>query len=142
MQVNERVWRGFYDLQKLRWDINYNSNAGAEILFSYLVKYALKQGEHHHSGGISNLARSTYSAYNGGPSQVSRYRRSNVASSHKKIDELFWEKYRVVNTGHEMNVAKCLGGEVTASAKLKVLASTSGKTTGKKNVGVFTLSAW
>ncbi len=25
MQVNERVWRGFYDLQKLRWDINYNS---------------------------------------------------------------------------------------------------------------------
>ena len=23
MQVNERVWRGMYDLRKLRWDIRY-----------------------------------------------------------------------------------------------------------------------
>ena len=129
MQVNELVWRGFYDLQKLRWDINYNSSAGAEILLNYLVFYAVKQGENRHSGGISNLARSTYSAYNGGPSQVSRYRRSNVESSHKKIDESFWEKYRQVDSGHELNVAKCLGGALTASAKPKVATGSSGKTT-------------
>jgi cell division septation protein DedD len=132
MQVNERVWRGFYDLQKLRWDFNYNSSAGAEILFNYLVKYALKQGEHRHSGGISNLARSTYSAYNGGPSQVSRYRRSDVASSHQKIDQLFWDKYQQVDAGREMNVAKCLGGEETASAGPKAPASAAEKKPGAR----------
>jgi septal ring-binding cell division protein DamX len=127
MQVNERVWRGFYDIQKLRWDINYNSNAGAEILINYLLKYAIKQGEQRHSGGISNLARSTYSAYNGGPSQASRYRQSNVASPNKKKDALFWEKYQAVHSGQEMNVAKCLGGDMSAAVKPKTPASASGK---------------
>ena len=110
MQINERVWRGFYDLQKLRWDIDYNSSAGAEVLLDYLVKYALKQGEQNRAGGLDNLARASYSAYNGGPSQVSRYRRSDVASSHKKIDTAFWDKYQQVNAGNEMAVSRCLGG--------------------------------
>ena len=112
MQVNEKVWRGFYDLQKLRWDINYNSSAGAEILLNYLVNYALKRGEHKQSGGAVNLARATYSAYNGGPGQVSRYRSSKVAASHKKIDSLFWEKYQQVDAGKAGNVAGCLGADL------------------------------
>ena len=112
MQVNEKVWRGFYDLQKLRWDINYNSSAGAEILLNYLVNYALKRGEHKQSGGAVNLARATYSAYNGGPGQVSRYRSSKVAASHRKIDSLFWEKYQQVDAGKAGNVAGCLGADL------------------------------
>jgi hypothetical protein len=67
MQINERVWRGFYDQQRLRWDIDYNSSAGAEVLIDYLLKYAIRKGEHQQPGGISNLARASYSAYNGGP---------------------------------------------------------------------------
>jgi hypothetical protein len=125
MQVNERVWRGFYDLQKLRWDIDYNITAGAEILLNYLVKYAVKKDEHRQSGGVSNLARSTYSAYNGGPRQVSRYRRSDVAPFHRKIDQLFWDKYQQVDAGRELNVAKCLGGDVTVTAP-KPLPSDAG----------------
>lgn len=117
MQVNERVWRGFYDVQKLRWDIGYNSGAGAEVLLDYLVKYALKQGEHQRPGGQANLARASYSAYNGGPRQVSRYRRSDVAPAHRKIDAAFWEKYRQVDAGNEMQVAACLGGKAPASAR-------------------------
>ena len=112
MQVNERVWRGFYDLQKLRWDINYNSRAGAEILLDYMVKYAVKRGEHSQPGGITNLARASYSAYNGGPGQVARYRSAKVAAAHKKIDKLFWDKYQQVDAGKAMNVAACLGEEL------------------------------
>jgi len=115
MQVNGKVWRGFYDLQKLRWDINYNSSAGSEILLNYLVKYALKRGEHKHSGGAVNLARASYSAYNGGPGQVSRYRSSNVAASHRKIDALFWEKYQQVDAGKASNVAGCLGTDLAGA---------------------------
>ncbi len=116
MQVNERVWRGFYDMNKLRWDINYNSTVGSEILLNYMVRYALKRGEHKQPGGINNLARASYSAYNGGPGQVTRYRSSKVAVPHKKIDSLFWEKYRQVDAGKVMNVANCLGEELAESA--------------------------
>ena len=28
MQINERVWRGMYDLHRLRWNIWYNAWAG------------------------------------------------------------------------------------------------------------------
>jgi septal ring-binding cell division protein DamX len=115
MQVNERVWRGFYDVQQLRWDIGYNSGAGAEVLLDYLVKYALKQGEHQRPGGEANLARASYSAYNGGPRQVSRYRRADVPPELRRIDAAFWEKYRQVDAGRELHVATCLGGTPPAA---------------------------
>jgi len=112
MQVNERVWRGFYDLQKLRWDIDYNGATGSEILLSYLLRYALKRGEHQQPGGLNNLARASYSAYNGGPGQVTRYRNPRAAAEHRRIDDLFWEKYRQVDAGKARNVARCLGEEL------------------------------
>ncbi|MFT6925312.1 MAG: hypothetical protein ACJAZP_000892 [Psychromonas sp.] len=115
MQINERVWRGLYNTQKLRWDIAYNARAGTEILLGYLVKYSLKRGEHKQRGGLDNLARSAYSAYNGGPSKTSRYRDAQAISPHKKIDAAFWKKYQAVKQGNELQVAQCLGGEVIAS---------------------------
>ncbi len=139
MQINERVWRGFYDIQKLRWDIAYNSRAGTEVLLNYLVKYALKRGEQKQPGGLDNLARASYSAYNGGPSQVSRYRNPRVASTHKKVDTAFWKKYQQVKAGNEMNVAQCLGGEAAAAGKTRrkttVLKKTPVKTKEKAAAG-------
>ncbi|MDH3880864.1 MAG: DUF4403 family protein, partial [Desulfobacteraceae bacterium] len=110
LQINEKVWRGFYSPSKLKWNITYNVRAGSEILFKFMVNYALKQREHKHGGDLSNLARATYSAYNGGPSQVSRYRKNDVPAAHKKIDTAFWKKYQQVNQGQELAVAQCLGG--------------------------------
>jgi len=110
MQINERVWRGLYDMHRLRWDIDYNSSAGAEVLINYLTRYAIRNGEQTHSGGITNLARASYSAYNGGPSRVSRYRSADVPAAHRKIDAAFWDKFQQVDAGHAMRVAACLGG--------------------------------
>jgi septal ring-binding cell division protein DamX len=133
MQINERVWRGFYDIQKLRWDIAYNSRAGAEVLLNYLAKYALKQGEHKRSGGFDNLARASYSAYNGGPSQVARYRNPSVVSTHKKVDTAFWKKYQQVKAGNELNVAQCLGSKTMVSANVQPAAKAGKKMgSGKK----------
>ena len=109
MQINEQVWRGLYDTQKLRWDTDYNARAGIEVLGSYLVRYALKRGEQKLPGGLDNLARSTYSAYNGGPSQTSRYRNAKAAAAFKKIDAAFWKKYQAVKQGRELQVSECLG---------------------------------
>ena len=38
MQINERVWREIYDIDRLRWNIRYNARAGCEILDLYVTK--------------------------------------------------------------------------------------------------------
>jgi len=109
MQINERVWRGFYDLQKLRRDIAYNSAAGVEVLLDYLVKHAIRREEHLLEGGLDNLARASYSAYNGGPSKTSRYRRQDASAYQKKVDAAFWKKYQWINEEYFARIARCLG---------------------------------
>jgi hypothetical protein len=105
MQVNRNTWRGVYDLQGLGGDIQYNSSAGGEILVYYLARHAIRKGEDKQQGG--NLARATYSAYNGGPGQVGRYRAAKVSPALRKVDEAFWQKFQVVSSGHEMEVKSC-----------------------------------
>jgi hypothetical protein len=105
MQVNRNTWRGVYDLKGLNGDIQYNGNAGGEILLNYLTKHAIRKNEDKQAGG--NLARATYSAYNGGPSAVGRYRGVRQSPVWKKVDEAFWEKFKAVSAGNEMAVKSC-----------------------------------
>jgi hypothetical protein len=105
MQVNRNTWRGMYDLKGLGGDIEYNGNAGGEILLNYLTRTAIRKGEDKQPGG--HLARATYSAYNGGPSAVGRYRGVRQRAEWKKVDEAFWEKFQQVSAGREMDVRQC-----------------------------------
>ena len=105
MQVNRNTWRSVYDLKGLNGDIQYNGNAGGEILLYYLTKHAIRKNEDKQAGG--NLARATYSAYNGGPGAVRRYRGVRQSPVWKKVDEAFWEKFQVVSAGNEIGVKSC-----------------------------------
>ena len=105
MQVNRNTWRSLYDLKGLNGDIQYNGNAGGEILLYYLTKYAIRKNEDKQAGG--NLARATYSAYNGGPGALGRYRGVRQAPVWKKVDEAFWQKFQMVSAGDEMAVKSC-----------------------------------
>jgi hypothetical protein len=107
MQVNEQVWRGFYDVDGLNWDIGYNARAGADILRHYLVDYAIAKDEQIASGDVQNLARATYAMYNGGPGAMTRYRDGGVSESLRAIDETFWEKYQTIQKGDPLAVAEC-----------------------------------
>ena len=105
MQVNRHTWRGLYDLNGLSGDIEYNSNAGSEILLYYLSRYAIPKKEDKQAGG--QLARATYSAYNGGPRALGRYRTASTIPALKKVDEAFWAKFQSVSAGQELAVKGC-----------------------------------
>ena len=107
MQVNRHTWRGVYDLNGLAGDIEYNSNAGSEILLYYLARFAIPKKEDKQPGG--HLARATYSAYNGGPGQLARYRNASTIPALKKVDEAFWAKFRTVSADQELAVKSCYG---------------------------------
>ena len=108
MQINQRVWRGMYDVQGLRGDIAYNARAGTEIAIHYLNDYAIRRGEHKQKLPDST-ARATYCIYNGGPGAIRRYRNPKASSSGRAIDSKFWDKYKAVKAGREMDVATCWG---------------------------------
>jgi soluble lytic murein transglycosylase-like protein len=104
MQVNRRVWRGFFDLQKLAWDIVYNAGAGCEILAQLLARYATREA----GSSPDAAARATYSAYNAGPDAYRRWRSGNVPAAERAIDEAFWTKYRAMATGRVRDEVLCL----------------------------------
>ena len=105
MQVNKHVWRGFYSLTRLQWDVVYNVSAGDEILMR-MMRHAADKGAGK-SGQPAELARSAYSAYNGGPGAWSRWRRHNVPADVRQIDEAFWKKYRAMEQGQSFDILRC-----------------------------------
>lgn len=110
MQVNERVWRGLYDLNRLRWDIHYNAAAGSEIAALYLKRYASRKEIREKNLDDETMARLVYAMYNGGPSQRTKFlKRLSVNNLHES-DELFWEKFQMVSAGEVNKVSLCLVG--------------------------------
>ena len=104
MQVNKRVWRGFYNIDRLKWDVLYNAGAGVEIL-SRMMEYAVRSGGRDPKGAA--LARSAYAGYNGGPAALHRWTRHEPAEQ-RAIDNAFWQKYQVVQHGESIDIMSCV----------------------------------
>jgi hypothetical protein len=110
MQVNPRVWRGFFSIDGLSWSIRYNALAGGEVLLHYLRDYALARGEAA-LGGPDALVRATYATYHGGPSHMQRYRQTKgVRAVLTKIDKAFLSKYKTLAGGDVQVVRQCFTG--------------------------------
>jgi transglycosylase-like protein with SLT domain len=105
MQVNQRVWRGFYNVERLKWDTAYNARAGAEILLRYLRQYGIEEGRR--SGRVEDAVRSTYAVYNAGPRAVSRYRDQASTPRERRVDEGFWALYRGFAGGGTADLRTC-----------------------------------
>jgi hypothetical protein len=108
MQVNERVWRGIYDRQRLRWDIAYNAKAGCEIAGMYLQKYALRKATQNILSDEKTLAQLVYAMYNGGPSQYPKFLERKERGELYESDRLFVIKYDWVKSKLWDNLDKCL----------------------------------
>ncbi len=110
MQINERVWRGIYDLHRLRWNIRYNARAGCEILDLYVTKYIEKNIKKLTTGGKigdDTLAQILYAMYNGGPQDFKKFLSRKKTGKYYKSDKLFLEKYNWVKTDQWQNIQKC-----------------------------------
>jgi Transglycosylase SLT domain len=105
MQVNRYVWRGFYSVPRLEWDILYNSSAGMEILARLMQGTEKKPGAMT-SGHPEELARSVYAAYNGGPTSYRRWRGHESPDS-RHVDRSFWLKYQAVTKGQRIDILTC-----------------------------------
>jgi hypothetical protein len=112
MQVNERVWRGFYEVERLRWQIAYNAGAGTEVLLHYFELVDDPPRGVPKPTTLRDRARAVYAAYNGGPDQLRRYldstRRDKALS--RVIDDLFGARFDAAND-IRAQVATCLGAE-------------------------------
>lgn len=111
MQINERVWRGIYNLEQLRWNTEYNSQAGCEILSLYLRDYVLQEKTSVHfnaADGQRYYAGWLYALYNGGPSQrhlfPGRYTKGKLFRS----ERLFLEKFDAATDSGWMEQVRCL----------------------------------
>lgn len=113
MQINEIVWRGMYDREKLRWDIEYNAEVGCRIIDLYLTRYALRRMKRlNFKKPLENdtLAQIVYAMYNGGPRQFYKFLKRDKREQLYLSDHLFWDKYVWIKNGEWDNVRKCLIG--------------------------------
>jgi hypothetical protein len=102
MQVNRYVWRGFYNMRHIEWDIAYNAGAGSQILARLMISAQARN-----EAGADALARSVYAGYNGGPDDLNRWRSAKEPKEQREIDEAFWDKYRALKSGKTLNILKC-----------------------------------
>ncbi len=111
MQVNERVWRGFYEIEKLRWNVAYNVGAGCDVLLHYLAMVEERAGEST-VAPAPLMARATYAGYNGGPSELRRYLEGKGRGEGvgRLVDEMFAPKFEAIGKDARSQIASCLVG--------------------------------
>jgi hypothetical protein len=111
MQINQIVWRGFYQLERLRWDTAYNARAGAQILMRYVKDYAIPYAEK--SGDPNLVPRAAYAVYNAGPRAVGRFDKEKKHPREQRVDERLWTLYQGIASGGQADLRAC---EVTTAA--------------------------
>jgi len=111
MQVNERVWRGIYDLKELRWNTEYNIMAGSEILALYLNRYIASHKDFlgkTEEPGRNYLGSWLYALYNGGPGQLKKFPQRSSSKKLYRTDLSFQEKFKAVQNGEWEDKVDCL----------------------------------
>ena len=105
MQVNKYVWRGFYSLPRLKWDVVYNAWAGTGILGRLLLN-APDRLQRPAADPVA-LARSVYAAYNGGPGAYLRWTRDDGPAASRAADSAFAVKLDAMRQGQSFDLLSC-----------------------------------
>jgi hypothetical protein len=112
MQINQVVWRGFYEIERLRWETAYNARAGAQILMRYMKDYAIPYAQR--SGDLNHIPRAAYAVYNAGPRAAGRFNKPRPHPREERVDERLWTLYQGIMSGGRADLRTC--GVNTAAA--------------------------
>lgn len=104
MQVNPHVWRGFYDVARLRNEVAYNARAGAQILMRYFRQYGIKTAAR--TGNADHIPRATYAVYNAGPRAALRFLSSKSRRA-QRVDKRLWSFYQGFAAGGSADLGTC-----------------------------------
>ena len=113
MQINQHVWRGFYDVERLRWDTAYNVRAGAQILMRYVKDYAIPYAEK--QGDATYVPRAAYAVYNAGPRAVGRFNKNPPHPREARVDGKLWTLYEGIASGGQVDLRTCAVSTASAS---------------------------
>jgi hypothetical protein len=115
MQINQHVWRGFYNIERLKWDVIYNIEAGTEILMHYFKENGLKLAGD--GGRPEYAARAAYCAYNAGPRAARRFINPKATSREKMVDARLWEYYSGIAASGSVDLQTCSVGPPMEAAQ-------------------------
>ena len=105
MQVNQHVWRGFYNMERLQGDVAYNTQAGNQILMRYFKQYGIQVAKEKNNPDLA--ARAAYAVYNGGPRAVRRFMKPDASARQKRVDEHLWDLYQKAAAGGRGDLTTC-----------------------------------
>jgi len=105
MQINPSVWRGIFDIERLKKDTGYNATVGTRILLRYLRLHARPIARK--TGNHDDLARATYAAYNAGPRAAGRFLNPQAKPRVKQVDGKFWTLYQNLSAGGTVDLQSC-----------------------------------
>jgi hypothetical protein len=105
MQINQHVWRGFYNIERLQGDVAYNIQAGSQILMRYFKDYGTQVAKE--NGKPEHAARAAYAAYNAGPRASRRFMKPDANARQKRVDERLWDLYQKIAAGGNVDLETC-----------------------------------
>lgn len=105
MQINQHVWRGFYNMERLQGDVAYNIQAGNQILMRYFKQYGTQIAKENKNA--DHAARAAYAAYNAGPRASRRFMKADASAREKRVDEHLWKLYQKVAAGGSADLSRC-----------------------------------
>ncbi|MFH2123117.1 MAG: transglycosylase SLT domain-containing protein [Pseudomonadota bacterium] len=105
MQINQHVWRGFYDLERLQRDVAYNIQAGNQIMMRYFQQYGIQVAKEKNNPHLA--ARAAYATYNAGPRASRRFLKAEASARQKRVDEHLWNLYQKVSAGGSADLHNC-----------------------------------
>ena len=105
MQINQHVWRGFYNMERLQGDVAYNIQAGNQILMRYFQQHGIKVAKENKN--VDYAARAAYAAYNAGPRASRRFMKADASARQKRVDDHLWNLYQKVAAGGSADLSKC-----------------------------------
>ena len=106
MQINQHVWRGFYDVERAALGHRLQHPAPARrSCMRYVKDYAIPYAQK--SGRPDDVPRAAYAVYNAGPRAVGRFAKSPPHPREARVDDKLLTLYRGIARRRRSDLANC-----------------------------------